>query len=455
MYSKNEPKLSDKLMFSNRDLVNLTIPLVLDALLVIAAGLVDAAMVSTAGEAAVSGVSLVDSLNLLFVTIFNALAIGGVVVTSQYIGKGDMQKANRSANQVFYLLLFVSLSMTILLICFIPQILNLVYGGIAADVFQNAHDYFFYILLGYPFLAVGNGCTALMRSMGKNKLSVTLTSGYNILNVIGNAILIFGCRLGVRGAAISTSLSRVIFAIVGVWIMHDHHMKVRFEKLYRFSIDRDMMKRVCIIGGGNGIEQGLFQVGKVLVASLVSSLGTIAIAANSVASSITNIGWSTIGAFSTALLPVVGQCMGAGEPEQAKLYSKKMMRAATVGVIILFGTVFLLRNQLVLMFDFEEEALREAAYYTGAASLFTILAGYSWSFVPMATFRASGDTKYAVVLAVSTMFIFRVGLSYLLNALFDIGLLAVWIGMWADWFSRSIINRIHFSRGKWMEKKVI
>lgn len=447
--------LSEKPMFSNRDLVNLTIPLILDALLVIAAGLVDTAMVSSAGEAAVSGVSLVDSLNLLFVTLFNALAIGGVVVTSQYIGKGDMPNANRSANQVFYLLLFVSLVMTSLLLCFIPQILNLVYGGIEEDVFRNARDYFFYILLGYPFLAVGNGCTALMRSMGKNKLSVTLTSGYNILNVIGNAILIYGLDMGVAGAAISTSLSRVIFAVVGVWIMHDHHMKVRFENLLKFSIDHDMMKRVCIIGGGNGIEQGLFQVGKVLVASLVSSLGTIAIAANSVASSITNIGWSTIGAFSTALLPVVGQCMGAGKPAQAKIYSKKMIRAASVGVVILFGVIFLLRNQLVLLFDFEGEALREAAYYTGVSSLFTIIAGYSWSFLPMATFRASGDTKYAVILAVSTMFTFRVGLSYLLNYLFDIGLLAIWIGMWADWFARSVINRIHFHRGKWMNKKVI
>ena len=448
-------KLSDKPMFSNRALVNLTIPLILDALLVIAAGLVDSAMVSSAGEAAVSGVSLVDSLNLLFVTVFNALAIGGVVVTSQYIGKGDALKANRSANQIFYLLLFVSVVMTAILLCFIPQTLNLVYAGIEADVFENAKIYFFYILLGYPFLAVGNGCTSLMRSMGKNKLSVALTSGYNVLNVIGNAILIYGLDMGVAGAAISTSLSRVVFAIAGIWIMHDSHLKVHFEKLYKFSIDWSMLKKVCIIGGGNGIEQGLFQVGKVLVASLVSSLGTIAIAANSVASSITNIGWTTIGAFSTALLPVVGQCMGAGKPDQAKLYSKKMFRAATVGMVVLFGAIFLLRNQLVLLYDFEEEALREAAYYTGAASLFTILAGYSWSFLPMATFRASGDTKYAVVLAVSTMFIFRVGLSYLLNALFDMGLLAVWIGMWADWFSRSIINRIHFHRGSWMKKKVI
>jgi len=447
--------LSDKPMFSNRDLVNFTIPLVLDALLVIAAGIVDTAMVSSAGEAAVSGVSLVDSLNLLFVTIFNALAIGGVVVTSQYIGKGDIANANRSANQVFYLLLFVSCATTIILICFIPQILNLVYGGIDEDVFVSARDYFFYILLGYPFLAVGNGCTALLRSMGKNKLSVILTSGYNLLNVIGNAILIYGYGLGVRGAAISTSLSRVVFAVAGMWIMHDKHLKVYFEKLYKVRIDRDILKRVFVIGGGNSIEQGLFQVGKVLVASLVSSFGTIAIAANSVATTVTNIGWSSVGAFSTALLPVVGQCMGAGKPEQAKMYSKKMLRAASVAVITVFGAIFLLRNQLVLLFDFEPDALCEAAYYTGVASLFTIASGYSWSFLPMATFRASGDTKYAVCLAVGTMFTFRVGLSYLLNYLFDIGLLATWIGMWADWVFRSVLNTIHFYRGKWLNKKAI
>ncbi len=448
-------QLRDKPMFSNRDLVNFVIPLIIDALLVIAAGLIDTAMVSSAGEAAVSGVSLVDSLNLLFVTVFNAVATGGVVVTSQYIGKKDIESANRSANQLFYLLVAVSLAITIPLLCFIPEILGLVYGSVEADVFHSAEVYFFYILLGYPFLAVGNGCTALMRSMGKNRLSVILTSGYNILNVIGNAILIYGFDMGVAGAAISTTASRVIFAIAGMWIMHDRHLTVYFERLHKIRLDMKILKNVCIIGGGNGLEGGLFQVGKILVASLVSSFGTIAIAANSVASSITNIGWTTVGAFSTALLPVVGQCMGAGKPEQAKLYSKKMFRAASYAVIIIFGSIFLLRNQLVLMFNFEEEALREAAYFTGVSSLFTILSIYSYSFVPMATFRASGDTKYAVTLAITTMFAFRVGLSYLLNALFDMGLMAVWIGMWADWFCRSIINKIHFHRGKWMNKKVI
>ena len=447
--------LKSRPMFSNRALVSLSVPIVLDAILAIFTGMVDTAMVSSAGEAAVSAISLIDQLFLLFVTVFSAIASGGVVITAQYIGSGDLKKARSSANQLLYASTFLALFITVAAIGFIPQIIRLVYGQLEDAVFENAKAYFFYVLLGMPFLAVASACTALLRTMQRSRLALFLAIGTNIINIGGNATLIFGFKMGAAGAAISTTVSRIIWAVVAMCFMHKRVLPVYFEKLLKFRLDFDVMRRVLKVGTANGLESGLFQVGKLLVASLVSSFGTISIAAYSVASTLGNIGWTTVGSLGTVLLTVVGQCIGADKPEQAKYYAKRFIVLGHILVVVLFGSVFLLRHQLVRLFSFGPEALELSAYYTGAVALFTIGAFYGSAFLPVAAFRSAGDVRYAVVMAVSTMFVFRVGLSYLLNAVTDLGLMCVWLGMYADWTCRTILNTFRFRNGKWLTKKLI
>lgn len=442
-------------MFSNRALVSLSVPIVIDAVLAIFTGMVDTAMVSTAGEAAVGAISLVDQLFLLFVTIFSAIASGGVVITAQYIGNQDLEKAKSSANQLLYASTFIALLITVGTVGFIPQIIRLVYGELETAVFENAKDYFFYVLLGMPFFAVASACTALLRTMQRSKLAMLLALGANVINIIGNAILIYGFKMGAAGAAISTTFSRIVWSVASMYFMHKKSLPVYFENLLKFRLDFDVMGRVMKIGTANGLESGLFQVGKLLVASLISSFGTLAIAANSVANTLCNIGWTIVGSFGTVLLTVVGQCIGAGEQEQARYYTKKILVLGHILVFTLFGCVFLLRHQLVRLFDFGPEALELAAYYTGAGALLTMCAFYGSAFLPVAAFRSAGDVRYAVVMAVSTMFIFRVGLSYLLNAVTDLGLMCVWLGMFADWCCRGILNTIRFRSGKWLHKRLI
>lgn len=442
-------------MFSNRALVSLSVPIVIDAVLAIFTGMVDTAMVSTAGEAAVGAISLVDQLFLLFVTIFSAIASGGVVITAQYIGNQDREKAKSSANQLLYASTFIALLITVGTVGFIPQIIRLVYGELETAVFENAKDYFFYALLGMPFFAVASACTALLRTMQRSKLAMLLALGANVINIIGNAILIYGFKMGAAGAAISTTFSRIVWSVASMYFMHKKSLPVYFENLLKFRLDFDVMGRVMKIGTANGLESGLFQVGKLLVASLISSFGTLAIAANSVANTLCNIGWTIVGSFGTVLLTVVGQCIGAGEQEQARYYTKKILVLGHILVFTLFGCVFLLRHQLVRLFDFGPEALELAAYYTGAGALLTMCAFYGSAFLPVAAFRSAGDVRYAVVMAVSTMFIFRVGLSYLLNAVTDLGLMCVWLGMFADWCCRGILNTIRFRSGKWLHKRLI
>lgn len=443
-------------LFTNRQLVGLTIPIVIDALLAIVAGMVDSAMVSSAGEAAVSAVSLVDSLNLLFIAVFSAIAVGGSVVTAQYMGSRNYERASVSANQLLYASVTIAGVFMLILMLFREPVLRLVYGKIEADVFANASTYFFFTLLGYPFFAAGASSAAVLRSMGKNRQAVTITIVYNILNVIGNATLIYGFHLGVAGAAISTTFSRMVYAIVGLYLAHNKALPAHFFQLLKFRLDFDVMRRVLRIGLTQGLENGLFQVGKLLIASLVSSFGTVAIAANSVSFTLNNIGWTIIGSFSTVALTVVGQCIGAGQPQQARDNTKKLIRVATVLTAVLFTTVFLTRHHLVRLFDFGPEALEAAAHYTGISAIMSICSLYAFSFVPIAAFRAAGDIKYAVTLSVSSMFALRVALCYILNAIFpSLGLLCVYIGMFADWSFRSACNISRLHNGRWLHKKVI
>ena len=443
-------------LFTNRALLSLTIPIVVDGLLGIIAGMVDSAMVSSAGEAAVSAVSLVDAINILFISVFASIAVGGSVVTTQYVGSKNYKQACVSANQLFYAGAAISTVLMLIMLGLKEPILRLIYGRIEADVFENAVTYFSITLLGYPFSAMGNACTAVLRSMGKNRQAVTTSITFNIVNVIGNATLIYGFHMGVAGAAISTTFSRMVFAAMGLFLAHNKKLPVHFSKLLRFHLDFDVMRRVLRIGLTNGMESSLFHIGKILISSLVSSFGTVFIAANSVSFTINNIGWTIVGGFGTVLLTVVGQCVGAGETEQAKLYMKKLLIVATTVSVILFSSVFFLRHSLVRLFDFGPEALEVSAYYTGVSALFSIFALYSFSFVPMSAFRAAGDIRYAVTLSITSMFAFRVASCYLINALFpSLGLMCVYIGMSLDWAFRSVMNILRFRSGKWLHKKVI
>ena len=443
-------------LFTNRALLSLTIPIVIDGLLGIIAGMVDSAMVSSAGEAAVSAVSLVDAINILFISVFASIAVGGSVVTTQYVGSRNYKQACVSANQLFYAGTAISTALMAVMLCLKEPILRLIYGNIEADVFEQAVTYFSITLIGYPFSAMGNACTAVLRSMGKNRQAVTTSITFNIVNVIGNATLIYGFHLGVAGAAISTTFSRMVFAAMGLFLAHSKKLPVHFSKLLRFHLDFDVMRRVLRIGLTNGMESSLFHIGKILISSLVSSFGTIYIAANSVSFTINNIGWTIVGGFGSVLLTVVGQCIGAGEPEQAKYYSKKLLMVVTAISLVMFSAVFGLRHYLVRLFDFGPEALEASAYYTGVSALFSIVTLYSFSFVPMSAFRAAGDIRYAVTLSITSMFAFRVASCYLLNAIFpSMGLMCVYVGMGLDWLFRSIMNINRYRSGKWLHKKVI
>ena len=444
------------LMFTNKALVTMTIPVILESLLSIVAGLVDSAMVSSAGAAAVSAVSLVDAINVMCITFFSGMSLGGGVIISQYIGHKDYKQAKNSANQMVYISVTLALVFMTMLLLGRASVLRWIYGDLEQDVFDNCNTYFFWTLWGYPFSAIGASGVYVLRSMGKTRQSAACSISFNIVNVIGNAILVYGFKMGVAGAAISTTFSRVVYAAMGLLLASNKTLPARFEKLLRIRLDWGIICRIFRIGSASSLEFGLFYSGRLLLSSLVATFGTIAITANSVSNTLNNVGWVIVGAFGTAMMPVVGQCIGAGEKEQAKYYLRKMVRWGTIVMAVLFSTIFLLRHQLVKVYDLDAETLKVCAYYTGALALFSFGSVYSWAFAPVSGFRAAGDVRYATTLSITSMFTFRVALAYVLNWIFPaLGLMNVCIGMGVDWACRSIMNVIRYRNGKWLTKRVI
>ena len=265
---------SETMMFSNRSLKRLIWPLVVEQLLAVTIGMTDTVMVASCGEAAVSGVSLVDSINILLINVFSALATGGAIVASQYLGRDDLENANLAARQLLLSVGFLSALLAALALVGNVSILNLIFGSAEADVMQNSYTYFFWSALSYPFLGIYNGGAALFRAMGNSKVSMRTSIIMNILNVCGNALLIFVFQLGVAGAAISTLVSRALGAVVMVWLLHSkpHQSdKIHLTSLNIFRPDWSMIKKILNIGIPNGLENGMFQIGKILVQGLIAT----------------------------------------------------------------------------------------------------------------------------------------------------------------------------------------
>lgn len=436
-------------LFSRRDLVRILLPLLFEQVLAVMVGLFDAMMVSSVSEAAVSGVSLVDSVNLFINNILVALATGGAVVCAQFLGRKDTAAACTSAKMLYYVVFAVSAVITVLTLIFRTAILSLIFGRIEADVMANAKIYFLFTMLSYPFLALYNGGAAVFRTMGNSKVSLHVSLGMNAINILGNAVLIYGCRLGAAGAAIATLLSRIFGAVILLVLLHSEKNPIYLKHLLYIRLDIPIVKDIFTIGVPNGLENGMFQFGKLLTQGLVSTLGTPSIAANAVANTLVSFGYAAGGAVAMTDIAVIGRCVGAGEKEQAKAYTKILVAvsyAVTIS-ISLFLAVF--ARPIIGAFHL-------SAASAGTAHALILFHGLCASLIwPLAftlpnSFRAASDVRYPMVLSVLSMWIFRVGGSYLLTNAFGLGVFGVWAAMMIDWVFRTVVFVARYKSGTWL-----
>ena len=307
-------------IFTRQQLVALLLPLVAEQALSVTIGLADTLMVSSVGEAAVSGVSLVDTFNTLMIQIMSALATGGAVVTSQYIGHEEPKNAKATAGQI--MLVMVAFSCTVALVVLFGRhlILRAIFGAIDDDVMAYAETYFLMSALSYPFIGMYNAGAALFRAQGNSKISMLSSLVMNVLNIGGNAIFIYGCGMAVFGAALATLISRIIACTAVLFLLQRPASMLRVDSVQNLRPDRKLIRRILVIGIPNAIENGMFQIGKLSVSSLTSTLGTAAIAANAVANNTTTLLNIPANAVGMGALTVLGQCLGAGDKKQAKRY---------------------------------------------------------------------------------------------------------------------------------------
>ena len=441
-------------MFTAKDLRKLILPLIVEQFLAVTIGMADTIMVASTGEAAMSSVSLVDAINILLINIFSALATGGAIVASQYLGREDNKRANVAAKQL--LLVTTAMSVFIMAVCLIGRnpILDLIFGKIEPEVMDNCRVYFFWSALSYPFLAVYNAGAALYRSMGNSKVSMLTSTLMNAINIAGNALLIFGFHMGVAGAAIASLFARMVGAVLITCLLRFKPHVIQLEAVFKLDFQPEMIKNILKFGVPTGLENGMFQIGRLMTQGLVATFGLTATTANAIGMSLSAFPQIPGTAIGLAMVTVVGQCIGARRQEEAKRYTLKLTGLAYLAMGALNLVMLALLPVVIGIYNPSPATAalaRELMLYCIACTILL----WPASFVLPNGLRAAGDVRFTMTVSIVSMWVFRIGFSYLLAKGLQMGVLGVWIAMTIDWAFRILCFAIRFFRGTWMNKQLI
>lgn len=435
---------------------SLLIPVVLEQLLNSIMGTADTMMVSNVGSAAISAVSLVDSINVLVIQAFSALAAGGAIICAQYIGQRNKEKANESARQVLFIITAISVAVSLICLVFQKPLLRLIFGSVEPAVMRASETYFFYTALSFPFIAAYDSAASIFRAQDNTKGPMIISMISNVMNIAGNAVMIWVFHMGVAGAALSTLISRIFCAVVVIIQLRKEKegQEIVVRDYFEIRPDWSMIRRILGLGIPSGIENSMFQLGKLAIQSTVSTLGTTAIAAQAMTNILENLnGIAAIGV-GVGLMTIVGQCLGAGRQDEAVYYIKKLCVIAEVIIIISCLGVFALTKPITILGGMEKESADMCFHMV---MWITIVKPLVWimAFIPGYGLRAAGDVKFSMIVSCCTMWACRFCLCVFLIRVMGFGPMGVWIGMFADWTVRSIIFTWRFHSRKWLQHKVI
>lgn len=445
----------DNELFSNRKLLQLMIPLVIELALTLVVGLTDSIMVSSAGEAAVSGVSLVDTVMQLIIYIFSAMATGGAVVAGQYLGSGKKEEARTSAAELIWLNAVLSVGITAVVLAASGWMLRSLFGQITRDVYENARVYLLITALSIPGIGLYEAGAAVFRTMGNAAVTMKISAIMNLINVAGNAILIYGCGMGTRGAAIATLLSRTVAAVCIILLLLDSKQELYLERSWRHRFRWDQTKKILLVGIPGGVENGIFQLGKIVLLSFVSAFGTAAIAANAITQTIASIQVIPGSAIQLGIVTVISRCIGAGDYGQAAHYNRKLIRYSYGALVLLDIPVFLCLPWILKLYHLSPET---AELTRNMVFWHTLGAVVVWplAFDLPASLRASGDVRFVMILSILSMWVCRIGGAWLFARVMGLGVVGVWMAMAVmDWGTRAVIYSVRWKSGIWKQKRVI
>ena len=441
-------------LFSSRDLTALLIPLVIEQLLSVLVGMADSIMVANVGEAAVSGVSLVDNIMVLLINVFSALATGGAVVAGQYLGRKDKEKARQAATQLIWFITICAVVITVLIYLCKSWILHGVFGKIEEDVMRHADIYLMIVAASVPFIALYNGGAAIFRTMGNSEVSMRVSVIMNIINVTGNACLIYGLHMGTEGVAVPTLISRMVAAILIISLLLRPGQTISMERNLHYRPDWQMIRNILKVGIPNGLENSMFQLGKIIVLSLVSTFGTYAIAANAVSNTIASFQVLPGMAIALGVTTVIARCVGAGDYEQVKYYTKKLMIITYLSMIVTNTIILFVLPWILKAYHLSKLTASTTTQIVGFYAICSVLI-WPLAFTTPAVFRAAGDARMCMVISVVSMWIFRIIFSYILGQYFGMGVFGVWVAMIIDWVARSVCFLLRFKSGKWKHEAIV
>ena len=441
-------------MFSKKQIWALMIPLMIEQVLTSLMGTADTMMVSHAGSAAISAVSLVDSINILIIYVFSAMATGGAIICAQYLGRDDLKQANETGRQLILTVTGISIAITLAVLALKAPLLKAVFGQVEADVMANAQVYMLITAISFPFIALYNAGAALFRVDGNSRLPMSVSTAGNIINVALNAVLIFVFRMGVAGAAIATLISRVVCAAAVLYFLRQPRQRIVVRDYRAFRPDFRRILRIMAVGIPNGIENGMFQLGKLAIQSTVSTLGTTAIAAQAMTSVLEGFTSRPAEGIGLGMMTIVGQCIGAGRTDEARKSIGRLTGYAQIATMAACALMALLVRPITVLAGMEPDA---AAMTIELTYTICIMKGLIWtcSFIPAYGMRAAGDMRFAMFVSASTMWLCRMVVATVLIRGFGFGPLGVWIGMFCDWAVRGTIYLLRFRSGRWATKKVI
>ena len=434
--------------------MKIAVPVAAQSLLQVSFSVVDQLMIGQLGSGSIAGVGLGGKFASLYSVLLGGAATAAGIMISQYMGQKNTKNATDAAKQLIFIITAIAVVLTVVCVVFQIPLLHLIFGKVEAEVMINSEIYFLYTALSFPFIAAFNAGSSVFRAQENTRLPMTISVISNIMNIVGNAILIFGFHMGVAGAALSTLISRIFCAIVVMYFLRSPKEEICVRNYTKIRPDRHKIKMILALGIPTGIENGMFQFGKLAIQSTVSTLGTAAIAAQAMTNILENLnGIAAIG-IGIGLMNVVGECIGAGRKDEAIYYTKKMCLVSEVVIIISCLLVFALTKPIIHLGGMSAESGRMCFFMV---TWITIIKPIVWvpAFIPAYSMRAAGDVKFSMILSCTTMWLCRVTLCVVLCRVFGFGPIAVWIGMFSDWTLRGIFYTLRFHGRKWLDHKVI
>ena len=441
-------------MFTKKQIWALLIPLMVEQVLTSLMGTADTMMVSTAGSAAISAVSLVDAINVLVIYVFSAMATGGAIICAQYLGRGDREQAQETGKQLILTVTAISVVVTVILIALRAQLLKLIFGQVEADVMENALIYLLITAISYPFIALYNAGAALFRVDGNSRLPMVISMISNFINIALNALLIFGFHMGAAGAALATLVSRVICAVAIMIFLRQPRQAIVVRDYRKIRPDMKRVLSIMAVGIPTGVENGMFQLGKLAIQSTVSTLGTTAIAAQAMANVLEGVNSNAQIGIGLGMMTIVGQCMGANRLDEAKHYIKRLTGYSYAATFIACALTALAVKPVTVISGMEPAAAALTIHMTMVICIVKPLV-WSMAFTAAYGMRAAGDVRFSMIMSAMVMWLCRVVIATALMRFMGFGPMGVWIGMFCDWTVRAIIYVIRFRSGKWATHKVI